>query len=78
MTKENVQGLDYKESYLNYYMGNESVLFPIYQDVNDAAALEIIQRLYPDRRIVPIVVTNLYKHGGMIHCVTQQQPILRT
>lgn len=75
LTKENAKGLDYKGSYLNYYIGNKVVLVPIYQDENDSVALEIIAELYPERKIVPIVVNALFQYGGMLHCVTQQQPV---
>lgn len=75
LTQNHVQGLDYQGSYLNFYVGNQVVLVPIYEDPNDALALEIIKKAYPDRNIVPIVVNQLYKYGGMIHCVTQQQPL---
>ncbi len=74
LTAKNVKGLDYKGSYLNYYIGNEVVLLPIYGDQNDAAAIEILSELYAEREIVPINVTALYQYGGMLHCVTQQQP----
>lgn len=41
---------------------------------NDALALEIIAELYPSRKLIPIVVNDLFQYGGMLHCVTQQQP----
>lgn len=62
-------------SYCNYYIGNKVVLVPTYNDVNDALALKIIEGQFPGRKIVPIDVCKLYPYGGMIHCVTQQQPI---
>ncbi|MBJ6746689.1 agmatine deiminase family protein [Streptococcus sp. 121] len=74
LTKKNVKGLDYKGSYVNFYVGNEVVLVPIYSDANDQEAMDKIQKLYPDREVVGIDVSKLYKKGGMIHCVTQQQP----
>jgi agmatine deiminase len=66
--------LPYKGSYANYYIGNTKVLVPNYSDPNDATANQIIQNLYPTRTVVGIDVRNLYKNGGMVHCVTQQQP----
>lgn len=75
LTKKNVNGLDYKGSYLNYYIGNKVVLVPVYDDENDDVALEIISELYPKSKIVPISVNALFQYGGMIHCVTQQQPV---
>lgn len=74
LTKEIVEGADCYGSYLNYYIGNRVVLVPIYEDENDEVAIQMIQELYPNREIVPIVVNNLFQYGGMIHCVTQQQP----
>lgn len=75
MTSDNVAGLDYKGSYLNFYVGNEVVLVPIYGDQNDTAATKILAEIYADRKIVPIDVTTLYQYGGMLHCITQQQPM---
>ena len=63
--------------YLNFYVGNEVVLVPNYDDPNDKAANEIIQSLYPDKEVVGIEVIDLFADGGMIHCVTQQQPASR-
>jgi agmatine deiminase len=72
---ENGKKLDYKGSYANYYIGNKVVLVPNYNDPNDKIANDIIQNLYLDRTVIGIDVRELYQHGGMIHCVTQQQPI---
>lgn len=67
--------LDYKGSYCNYYIANTVVLVPNYNDPNDVLANSIIQGLYPNRTVIGIDVRNLYENGGMIHCVTQQQPV---
>lgn len=72
---ENGKDLGYKASYVNFNIGNTVVLVPNYHDPNDKIANEIIQKLYPDREVIGIDVRELYKHGGMIHCVTQQQSV---
>ena len=74
LTKKKMKGLGYKGSYLNFYIGNKVILMPVYNDVNDSVAAELLARLYPGRRVVKVDVTKLYKYGGMLHCVTQQQP----
>lgn len=79
LTKNNVittngTNLGYKGSYVNFYISNNKVLVPNYNDQNDVVANGIIQTLYPTRTVVGIDVRNLYQNGGMIHCVTQQQP----
>jgi agmatine deiminase len=66
--------LGYKGSYINYYISNTKVLVPNYNDPNDPIANQMIQQLYPTRKVVGIDVRNLYANGGMVHCVTQQQP----
>lgn len=66
--------LGYRGSYVNYYVANTVVLVPEYRDPNDKVARDILQQLYPDRTVVGIDVRNLYREGGMVHCVTQQQP----
>ena len=71
----NGTNLGYKGSYVNYYIANTKVLVPNYNDTNDDAANAIIQSLYPSRTVVGIDVRNLYENGGMVHCVTQQQPV---
>ena len=67
--------LGYKGSYVNYYVANTVVLVPTYNDPNDALAKNALQKLYPGRTVVGIDVRNLYAQGGMVHCVTQQQPV---
>lgn len=61
-------------SYTNFYIGNTVVLASIYNDPNDAKALEIIQSCFPDRKVVGVDCSNIIYGGGAIHCMTQQQP----
>jgi len=61
--------------YINYYIGNKVILMPIYEDENDDVAKKILADLYPNREIKGILAVELYKDGGMTHCVTQQQPV---
>lgn len=63
-----------KGSYINYYIANNMVLVPNYNDPNDAVANKIIEGLYPGRKVIGIDCRNLFANGGMVHCVTQQQP----
>ena len=67
--------IHFKGSYVNYYVANDVVLVPTYNDPNDANALSIIQSQYPNRTVLGIDSRNLYFNGGMVHCVTQQQPV---
>ncbi len=61
-------------SYANFYIANGVVLVPIFGHANDNRALDILQTLFPDRRVVGINCEPLVWGMGTIHCVTQQQP----
>ena len=61
-------------TYLNFYIANEVVLVPVYGDVMDSTAKRVIAEHFPDREIVGIPAWATAERGGMMHCVTQQQP----
>jgi agmatine deiminase len=61
-------------SYANFYIANESVLLPAFNDPNDAIAEATLTKLFRNRRIVPIACTELIWGLGAFHCLTQQQP----
>ncbi len=63
-------------SYVNFYIGNESVLVPTFECAKDGEALDIIGDAFPDRRVVGIDCRDLIYGFGAIHCITQQQPAL--
>ena len=68
------QNLGYKGTYVNYYIANTVVLVPNYNDPQDEIANAIIQNLYPNRTVIGIDSRNILANGGMVHCITQQQP----
>ena len=61
-------------SYANFYIANECVLLPIFNDPNDAIAESTLRKVFPKRRIVPIDCSELIWGLGAFHCLTQQQP----
>jgi agmatine deiminase len=61
-------------SYANFYIANGVVLVPTYQHHNDQIALDVLQRVFPQRRIIGLPCASLVWGLGAIHCVTQQQP----
>jgi agmatine deiminase len=61
-------------SYANFYAANGIVLVPTYRDNNDSVALEILQREFPDRRVIGVDSTELIWGLGSFHCISQQEP----
>ncbi|PIY12032.1 MAG: agmatine deiminase, partial [Flavobacteriaceae bacterium CG_4_10_14_3_um_filter_33_47] len=48
---------------------------PIFNDVNDRFALNIIAECFPDRKIIGMSAIDLIWGFGTLHCLSQQIPI---
>jgi agmatine deiminase len=60
-------------SYANFYIANDRVLVPTFNDPNDRQAMGILAELFPDREIIGIHAVDLVWGLGTLHCLTQQQ-----
>ncbi|HEC35341.1 MAG TPA: agmatine deiminase [Anaerolineae bacterium] len=87
ITKEESEGVDVVEgtlpreegdrlagSYINFYIANGGVVVPTFDDPHDGVALEALQGLFRERKVVGVPAREIILGGGNIHCVTQQQP----
>jgi agmatine deiminase len=61
-------------SYANFYIANEAVLVPTFNDKKDRIALNALAELFPGRSVIGIACTDLVLGLGTLHCMTQQQP----
>lgn len=61
-------------SYMNFLIVNGGVIVPQYDDENDGLALQQVQEMFPDRKVVGVRTKEVVYGGGNIHCITQQQP----
>jgi agmatine deiminase len=64
-------------SYANFYIANDVVIVPTFNDRNDRVALSTLAELLPDREVVGIHAVDLVWGLGTLHCLTQQQPRFR-
>lgn len=61
-------------SYANFYIANECVLLPVFNDPADSWAESVLKEVFPKRRVVKIDCRELIWGLGAFHCLTQQQP----
>lgn len=61
-------------SYMNFLIVNGGVILPQYGDENDSLAVEQVQAMFPDRKVVGVLTKEVAFGGGNIHCITQQKP----
>jgi agmatine deiminase len=69
------EGLRLPASYANFYISNDYVVVPTYGDFkNDDKALTILEKCFPDRKVVGLDSTDIIWGLGSFHCLSQQEP----
>src|SRR5258706_1886563 len=61
-------------SYANFYISNKYVVTPTFRDKNDDQALMVLQKCFPDRKVVGLDSTDIIWGLGSFHCLSQQEP----
>jgi agmatine deiminase len=61
-------------SYANFYIANDRILVPTFNDPHDRTALSILAELFPGRAVIGIHAIDLVWGLGTLHCMTLQQP----
>lgn len=69
-----VEGERLAASYVNFYIANEHIVMPGFNDEADGKAKEILQGLFPTKEVVQVYARDILIGGGNIHCITQQIP----
>ena len=64
-------------SYANFYIANDVVIVPTFNDPMDRVALNILADCFPDRTVCGIHAVDLVWGLGTLHCLTQQEPAPR-
>lgn len=90
ITEEELEGYEFEEgedvreegerlaaSYVNFYFSNNAVVMPAFGGENeksDRRAQQIMEKLCPERKVIPVYARDILTGGGNIHCITQQIP----
>lgn len=61
-------------SYVNFLIVNGGIVAPSFDDPKDEEARAILERVFPEHRVVMVPGREILLGGGNIHCITQQQP----
>ncbi|MEV4254469.1 agmatine deiminase family protein, partial [Spirillospora sp. NPDC049652] len=73
VTEADGELVDY--SYVNHYVANGAVVLCAFDDPRDAEAAALLRHAYPGREVVQVDARDIFRFGGGIHCITQQQPL---
>jgi agmatine deiminase len=69
--------LRYTLSYLNFYFVNGGLILPIFggeASETDRLAVQVLGKIFPERRIRTVDGMAIIREGGNVHCTTQQMP----
>lgn len=61
-------------SYVNFYVGNSRIVYPLLDPTRDEEAGRILRDAFPTREVIGVPAREILLGGGNIHCITQQVP----
>lgn len=61
-------------SHMNFFISNQHVFVPVYEDAFATRALAGFERALPGYKIIGLPANNILSGGGAFHCMTQQVP----
>jgi agmatine deiminase len=61
-------------SHMNFLIGNNCVVVPVYDQILGDKAVEVLQGLFSERKVVGLSSRALISGGGSFHCISQQVP----
>ena len=73
-TKPRGAGDPLAASYVNFYVADGAVVFPLLDPRHDDEVAELLAAEFPGRRVLGVPVREVLLGGGGIHCITQQVP----
>jgi agmatine deiminase len=71
-----IDGFRAPGSYANFLICNAGVIVPVFDNPNDAVAMDILSLAFPARKIIPLSATEIIWGQGSFHCLSQQEPLV--
>ncbi len=72
------QGNPLSCSYINFSFVNGGVVLCAFDDPQDQVTEGVFRRLFNDREVVSVPAIDIFKGGGGVHCITQQEPLCKS
>jgi agmatine deiminase len=69
-----LQDVQLPASYANFYICNIGVIVPVFNCKQDIIALDILSKVFPSNRIIPLNSSRIIHGLGSWHCLSQQEP----
>lgn len=71
-----VEGFRTPGSYANFLICNAGVIVPVFNNPHDQAAIDILEKAFSDRKIIPLLADEIIWGQGSFHCLSQQEPLV--
>lgn len=71
-----IDGFRTPGSYANFLICNAGVIVPVFNNPNDGIAIDILEKAFPQRKIIPLEATEIIWGQGSFHCLSQQEPLV--
>jgi agmatine deiminase len=63
-------------SYANFLICNAGIIVPVFNNPNDQVAIDILEKAFSGRSIIPLLATEIIWGQGSFHCLSQQEPLV--
>lgn len=70
-----IDGLRTPGSYANFLICNAGVIVPVFNNVNDDRAVGLLEKAFPQKKIIPLLASEIIWGQGSFHCLSQQEPL---
>src|SRR5690606_26925159 len=70
-----IDGFRAPGSYANFLICNAGVIVPTFENPNDDKAVSILEKAFPQKKVIPLTATEIIWGQGSFHCLSQQEPL---